>query len=369
MVRGVAFTAASLSLHAALLGAIRAGSDRRARPAPEYVEIELRSQRSEAPLSDEPPKPHQPPVASALAAMQAGERTRVPPKRLREPVGEREPAIDAATGNTGSPEPAQGEGSATARSGPPAATPPGGASRGPDLFASAALGRAAGIDLAAPAPSAFRPRRGVGGGDGRGGVDAASFLAEDAARDRAAKGLVSPKLRDLERRLGVYFDPPFAHVDVSNRRELLHKQFMARLGKPPKVAELQRGIDPTRETNQEKLERQVAEPFFLGRRAEVFVRQRPDGSIIEMTLRLASGYRAFDEEALDAVEKALADRPAEGADVRGGEVRTLWRLEATAYVVYSPYPAAQFDESTGKMEWVYPLEKKVDRAVRLIAVY
>ena len=41
----------------------------------------------------------------------------------------------------------------------------------------------------------------------------------------------------------------------------------------------------------------------------------------------------------------------------------------TAYVVYSPTPSAIFDESTGKVEWVYPLEKKVDRDVKLVATY
>jgi hypothetical protein len=235
----------------------------------------------------------------------------------------------------------------------------------PDLFAAAAIGKAAGIDLSA-APSEPRPRRGVGA---HGGVGVGDFLAEDAARERVQKGMVAPRLRDLERRLEKQFDPPFAHVDVSNKRELFHKQFVARLGRPPTLRELPRGEDPTRESNQDKLKRSAGEPFFLGRRAEVFARQAADGTILELSVRVGSGFRAFDQEALDAVEKALAGRAPAPEDVRGGEVRTLWQLEATAYVVYSATPSAVFDESSKKWEWVYPLEKKVDRAVRLIAIY
>jgi hypothetical protein len=134
------------------------------------------------------------------------------------------------------------------------------------------------------------------------------------------------------------------------------------------VRALPRGEDPTRETNQEKLKRVVAEPFFLGRRAEVFVRQRADGTIVELTLRTGSGFRAFDQEAMDAVEQALAGKPPPSSS-RGGEVRTLWRLEATAYVVYAATPSVIFDEASGKREIVYPLEKRVDRKVRLVAVY
>jgi hypothetical protein len=247
-----------------------------------------------------------------------------------------------------------------------AAEPPTGK---PDLFVASALGRAVGVDLDAPAPAGFRPRRGVGGGDGRGGVDVYAFLAEDAARQRVVEGAVPPRLREIERRLEKTFAPAFAHVEVGNRRELLHKQFMARLRTPPEVRPLPRGEDPTRETNQEKLKRIVAQPFFLGRRAEVFARQRADGTLVEIALRSGSGYRAFDDEALDAVEKALAGRPPAAEDVRAGEVRTLWRLEATGYVVYAATPSAVFDEASGKTEWVYPLEKRIDRKVQLMAIY
>jgi hypothetical protein len=69
------------------------------------------------------------------------------------------------------------------------------------------------------------------------------------------------------------------------------------------------------------------------------------------------------------VERALAGRPPRPEDLRDGEVRTLWRLEATGYVVIAPEPQLRFDESTGKSEWIYPLQKRVDRAVRLLAVY
>ena len=81
------------------------------------------------------------------------------------------------------------------------------------------------------------------------------------------------------------------------------------------------------------------------------------------------GYRAFDDVALAAVEKALAGHVPGGAVAHAGEVRTLWQLDATAYVVVSPEPELVFDESSGKHEWRYPLQKRVDHHVRLVAVY
>jgi hypothetical protein len=236
-------------------------------------------------------------------------------------------------------------------------------------FAASALAAAADIALAPTAADrAWRPRHGVGGDGAAGGVDVGSFLAEDAARRRVQKGALAPELRTAERRLDELFAPTFGQADISNRAELFLKQFRGFLRDPPKTGDLQRGLDPTKETLEEKMRsRQLDRAFFLGRRVEIFVRQRPDGSIIEMALRNPSGYRAFDDAALVAVERALGGR-APGA-ARGGEVRTLWQLDATAYVVVSPEPELIFDESTGKREWRYPLQKRVDHHVRLVAVY
>ncbi len=240
-----------------------------------------------------------------------------------------------------------------------------------DLFAASALASAADISIApSAADRAWRPRHGVGGDGAAGGVDIASFLAEDAARLRVGKGAVAPQLRVAERRMDALFAPSFGQADISNRAELFLKQFRGFLRNPPKTGELARGIDPTQETLEEKMRsRQLDRAFFLGRRVEVFVRQRADGSILEMALRNPSGYRAFDDVALAAVDKALGGRVPGGAAAHGGEVRTLWQLDATAYVVISPDPQLVFDESSGKHEWIYPLQKRVDHHVRLIAVY
>jgi len=242
-------------------------------------------------------------------------------------------------------------------------------SKPPNLFAASALASAADIQLAPTAADrAWRPRHGVGGDGAAGGVDVGSFLAEDAARLRVEKGAVAPALRSAERHLDTLFSPTFGQSDISNRAELMLKQFRGFLRDPPKTGELQRGIDPTQETLEEKMRsRQLDRAFFLGRRVEIFVRQRADGSILEMALRNPSGYRAFDDAALAAVEKALGGvAPGTAHD---GEVRTLWQLDATAYVVISPNPELVFDESSGKREWRYPLQKRVDHHVRLVAVY
>ena len=239
-----------------------------------------------------------------------------------------------------------------------------------NLFAASALAGAADITIAPNAADrAWRPRHGVGGDGANGGVDIGSFLAEDAARLRVQKGAVAPELRATERRLDTLFSPSFGQSDVSNRAELFVKQLRGFLRDPPKTGALKRGLDPTTETLDEMMRsRDLDRAFFLGRRAEIFVRQRADGSIIEMALRNPSGYRAFDDAALAAVEKALAGRAPAGAR-GGGEVRTLWQLDATAYVVVSPNPELVFDESTGKREWRYPLQKRVDHHVHLVAIY
>jgi hypothetical protein len=239
----------------------------------------------------------------------------------------------------------------------------------PNLFSLNAIGKAAGVDLDAPRTGTYRPKYGVGGTEGRGGVGVGDFLSEDAGRERAAKGVVPPFVREMERKLDGYFDPPFAHVDNSNRRELMHKQFMGFLKNPPKTGQMKRGLDPTQETLQDKYRSIDWGATFLGRRVLVFARQRADGSIAELALRQASGYRAFDEYALDAVEKALLARPPRPEETQKGEVRTLWQLDATGYVVLAPEPTLKFDESSGKSEWVYPLQKRVDKAVKLLAIY
>jgi hypothetical protein len=258
----------------------------------------------------------------------------------------------------------------------PTTTAPPGPPTSPNLFAPSALAKAADINLEPTAADrAWRPRRGVGGDGAAGGVDVGSFLAEDAARLRVQKGAVAPELRDAERRLDGVFAPTFAQADNSNKAQLFWKQFRGFLRDPPKTGPLARALDPSKETLDEKLRsRRPDQAFFLGRRVEVFVRQRADGSILEMALRVASGYRAFDDAALVAVEKALAGRvpgtrDAQAAAARDGEVRTLWQLDATAYVVISPNPELVFDEATGKHDWVYPLQKRVDHHVRLVAVY
>jgi hypothetical protein len=240
-----------------------------------------------------------------------------------------------------------------------------------NLFAASALAKAADIAIAATAADrAWRPRHGVGGDGAAGGVDVGSFLAEDAARLCVQKGAVAPALRAAERSLDQGFAPSFTQADISNRAELFLKQFRGFLRDPPKTGELQRGLDPTKETLEEKMRsRHLDQAFFLGRRVEVFVRQRADGSIVEMALRNPSGYRGFDDVALAAVERALGGRAPAAAAAAGGEVRTLWQLDATAYVVISPDPELVFDESTGKREWIHPQQKRVDHHVRLLAVY
>jgi hypothetical protein len=180
---------------------------------------------------------------------------------------------------------------------------------------------------------------------------------------------VPPFVRDAERRLDGVFAPPFAHVDNANRRELLHKQMMGFLRTPPKTGELRRGIDPTKETAEEKLRSTGDRAFFLGRRVLVFARQRADGTLAELSIRQSSGFRAFDDDAIDAVEKALLGRAPRAGELHAGEVRMLWQLDATGYVVIAPEPTLKFDESTGKSEWIYPLQKRVDKAVKLVAVY
>ena len=359
---------ASLALHAALAFGLGRLEVPLAKQRPSSVEVEL-TQPPIPTAAEAPRRDDDPPSVRQAAARPVRSRHADPPR----PLAAASPRSVAAASSAGS-DAAPASIASTAPGPPPAppgpATEPRPAPPKVDLFSNAAVARAAGVDLS-PSSSdrGFRPRRGVGGDSRQGGVDVASFLAEDAARMRVDKGAVAPELRRLEKRLHEAFAPTFAQADNSNRAELFLKQFRGFLKNPPKTGELARTLDPTKETLADKL--RSARPdqaFFLGRRIEIFVRQAPDGTIREIAIRNASGYRAFDEAALAAVEKALAGHLPAGAG-HEGDVRTLWQLDATAYVVISPQPELIFDEASGKSEWLYPLQKRIDKAVHLIAVY
>jgi len=350
----------SVALHLALAATLTRAPVDHARPTPRApTEIAILRPTTPPPASPAPLPPR--PAKKAAAPKPAPVPVPVPvPKSESSPAPKSEPAPAPAPAPEIAPPP------------PPSRL---------DLFARTALTRAvaAPTDDAAPPPSpsaaaatpptASTGPAGVGGRTARGGLTVADFLAEDLARANAQKGVVPPRVREVERRIDALFDPPFAIVDPADRHELFRKQMIGRMRTPIRVRELPRGEDPTRETNQEKARRVAAEPFFLGRRVEIFARQRPDGAIVELAVRQSSGFRAYDAEALAAVERALAGRAPRPDDARDGEIRTLWQLEATGYVVYSPTPTLVFDEATGKREWIYPLQKKVDKKVRLLAVY
>ncbi|HXU73652.1 MAG TPA: hypothetical protein VN947_30245 [Polyangia bacterium] len=344
--------AASLALHVAVgvaMARLRGPEGRRARAA---IELEVIAPRvaPTAPARAATPSvaPHVPAARVRVAAIARATPGVEPAPSVAAPAAPAEPTPEPPREPTAAP------------SQPPSSV---------NLFAASALAAAADVSIVPTAADrAWRPRHGVGGDGAAGGIDAPSFLAEDAARMRVNKGAVAPELRDDERRLDALFSPTFGQSDISNRAALFWKQFRGFLRDPPKTGALHRGVDPTTETLEDKMRsRDLDRAFFLGRRAEVYVRQRADGSIVEMALRNPSGYRAFDDVALAAVEKAVAGH-LPGA-VRDGEVRTLWQLDATAYVVVSPEPELVFDESSGKHEWRYPLQKRVDHHVRLIAVY
>ena len=337
--------AASLLLHVAIGAALARLRPPRASRTGGPIELTVVAPR--APVAA-PPVDQAPPRVHRLKSTQSGARAVVAMTTTPAPAPAPPPAMPAQPAAAQEP-----------------ARPPGPV----NLFAPSALASAADIAIAPTAADrAWRPRHGVGGEGAAGGVDVGSFLAEDAARLRVQKGAVAPELRSAERRLDGVFAPTFGQSDISNRAELFLKQFRGFLRDPPKTGELKRGVDPTKETLEDKMRsRDLDRAFFLGRRVEIFVRQRADGSILEMALRNPSGYRAFDDVALAAVEKALAGR-APGV-AHAGEVRTLWQLDATAYVVVSPNPELVFDEASGKSEWRYPLQKRVDHHVRLVAVY
>ena len=387
--------AASVALHLAVGVALARLRPPRPTGAQGPIELTVLSPRAQEPRAQEPraqePPPAQEPRAQEPPPAQELPRERPLRARLASAAAPPRAAPIAAEPSTPAASPLASTPAASPLASPsaalpPAASPPVAPVAAPpapssaavqeppahgavNLFAASALARAADITMAPGAANrAWRPRHGVGGDGASGGVDIGSFLAEDAARLRVQKGAVAPELRSAERRLDSFFSPTFGQSDVSNRAELFLKQFRGFLRDPPKTGALQRGLDPTKETLDEMARsRDSDRAFFLGRRAEVFVRQRADGSIIEMALRNPSGYRAFDDAALAAVEKALASRVPGVA--HGGEVRTLWQLDATAYVVVSPNPELVFDESSGKREWRYPLQKRVDHHVRLLAVY
>ncbi len=347
----------SVALHLTLGALVLALRPARETPKPPAVAVEV-EMISRPPVARERLTTAEPEAARLESAMR---RVVTPPTRVKSAVRTKTPEDTNANANANA-----NANTNTNANAPPTVNPPALETK-PNLFAASVLSYAAGVDLEAPAPSSFRPRHGVGAVDGRGGVAVGDFLAEDAGRERAQKGAVPPFVREVERQLGETFSPPFGHVDNGNRKELLHKQMMGFLRTPPRTGELARGVDPERETTEQKLNSTADHAFFLGRRALVFARQRADGTIAELSLRQSSGFHAFDDDALDAVYKALSKRSPRAGET--GEVRTLWQLDATGYVVIAPEPTLKFDEATGKSEWIYPLQKRIDKAVKLLAIY
>jgi len=239
-----------------------------------------------------------------------------------------------------------------------------------------------------PDPPAFGP---ASPGDG---PDA--WAREQAGRARVEGGLVHPYYGDLGRELVRAWDaeevvkarglPGYVRHAGENLRTFGRvwqklAEGYGRTGAPAAVdgasARLRElsGIPPGPARDalvQREVRRQLRSEFAHGRVALVSVAQAPDGRLLHVELVSPSRDAAIDRAALDGVRDAarkLTPPPEEARGTRG-ELVSLWEFQLTVSVT-PPIPVIEFefDELLGVADLRLPLDRRVWKQVRLVAVY
>ncbi|HEX8954600.1 MAG TPA: energy transducer TonB, partial [Polyangia bacterium] len=217
------------------------------------------------------------------------------------------------------------------------------------------------------------------------------WIADAAARERAASGNLTPRWRDLERKLALEFHPPLAVVKVESAgKALVHQILRAWLDGPPRTGTVPRGVDASVETlpgtppglNLRSLpeEQALAVQARWGEpaswlRVEVEVTLDDEGNLRAARVTRPSGRRLFDRTALAAVEDAIR---AGGAPDEHCTVVTRWVVEAAVAVAPPTSLGFGFDETghlnpgaSGLRKYLapkYPLQQSVQSHVSLVAI-
>jgi TonB family protein len=120
-----------------------------------------------------------------------------------------------------------------------------------------------------------------------------------------------------------------------------------------------------------EVDRQLRKAFSEGHVATVRVVQGPDGALRSVELTVPSRDAEVDREALAAVRRAVASLPAPPPEALAGRdaLVTTWEFELEVSIT-PPVPAVtlEFDEVLGLRDVRVPLDRRIWKRVRLVAI-
>jgi len=286
--------------------------------------------------------------------------------------------------------------SAGPKAAPTTESPPPANFQGNALEGLAALGLRAAPDLSVRRPDVPE------GGDG-GGVAIAppspeplrDWLREQAGRDRVANGLAHPYYGDVGRALLGAWDvegaierrglPGYIAQVGENLRSFgrVWQELAAGYGKTGAPTLIDGGSERVRELAGlpagpardslvgNEIQRQLIPAFSRGRVALVRVTQAGDGRLLAVELASPSSDLELDRAAVAGVRAAVGKLPPPPEEAREGREKlvTLWEFELEVSITPPiPVVAIEFDEVLGLKDLRLPLDRRIYKRVRLVAV-
>lgn len=190
------------------------------------------------------------------------------------------------------------------------------------------------------------------------------MLSQVTGHNDVHQGKVPPAWRDAERKMAALFQPSIDMVSDDNAGKAWIGEW---LRSHPEGGTTPRGVDQTTEIAGQR----YAQVFgFSGgsnalpwRRTEIEATIDADGTLLSLRVAVPSGRRRLDAAALEAVRRALGSR--ELRDPRG-RVTSRWSIEAALAVAAPTAIGLGFDETTGKVNGVYPMKKQISTRVSLL---
>jgi TonB family protein len=222
------------------------------------------------------------------------------------------------------------------------------------------------------------------------------WLGDAQGESNAHSGNVDPIWRDVERGVAARFSPTAEAITSKTGLQTFFDQLRHNhepsSGPPPRInLPANRGEpDNGRMSEINELRRgqiaalQDAWNPAVYQRVEVEVDLSADGRILDVRVSFTSGRAALDRTALEAVRRALAERPLRD---KHGAVTARYAVEASVHVdmpkmtpimgdntarieglMLPPLFSFSFDESRRKFEYDYPFKKRIKTRVLLLSV-
>jgi TonB family protein len=275
-----------------------------------------------------------------------------------------------------------------------------------DLFPDGVLQSSAG---GVPAPSYGGTTRRLGDGGPVPGADRSQeelrgeatrrvrgWLGDARGEANARSGAVDPIWRDVERGIAARFSPTAEAITSKTGLQTFFDQLRHHQdpsgGPPPRINQPggrgEPGNGRLAEINELRREQiaalQDAWNPAVYQRVEIEVDLSADGQILDVRVSFTSGRSALDRTALDAVRRALAERPLRD---KHGAVTARYAVEASVHIdapkltpimgdntarieglMLPPLFSFSFDESRRKFEYDYPFKKRIKTRVFLLSV-